>query len=98
MRAMVLMMPSQRMILLVSLFVCMIQLLTATAASAGPPTPGNFDGPAELPRIFMRTAMHDTPTPGKMIRVQAGEDASAAVEKASCGDTVQLQAGATFRR
>ncbi|HKV81083.1 MAG TPA: hypothetical protein VJP02_23245 [Candidatus Sulfotelmatobacter sp.] len=68
------------------------------AASAGPPTPGNFDGPAELPRILMETAMHDTPTPGKVIRVPGGEDASEAVEKASCGDTVQLQAGATFRR
>ena len=98
MKSMVPTTPSQRTVLLISLCVCLIQVLTATAASAGPPTPGNFDGPAELPRILMATAMHDTPTPGKVIRVQAGEDASEAVEKASCGDTVQLQAGATFRR
>jgi hypothetical protein len=46
----------------------------------------------------METAMRDTPAPGKVIRVGAGEDASEAVEKAACGDTVQLQAGATFGR
>jgi len=44
----------------------------------------------------MSTAMRDTPAPGKVIRVKAGEDASKAVEKASCGDTVELQAGASF--
>lgn len=95
---MVLIMRSLRTVLLISLCVCMIEVLAVAAASAGPPTPGNFDGPAELPRILMETAMHDTPTPGKVIRVPGGEDASEAVEKASCGDTVQLQAGATFRR
>jgi hypothetical protein len=97
MKSMVLIMPSRRTLLLISLCVCMIQGLAVAAAEAAP-TPGNFDGPAELPRILMGTAMHDTPSPGKVIRVQAGEDASEAVEKASCGDTVQLQAGATFGR
>lgn len=58
----------------------------------------SFDGPAELPRVLMATSMRDTPAPGKVIRVKAGEDASKAVEKASCGDTVELQAGATFNR
>ncbi len=58
----------------------------------------NFDGPAELPRIRMETSMRDTPAPGKVIRVKAGQDASEAVDKASCGDTVELQAGATFNR
>lgn len=55
-----------------------------------------FDGPAELPRVRVETAMRDTPAPGKVIHVRAGEDASQAVEKAACGDTVELQAGATF--
>jgi hypothetical protein len=77
----------------------MIRVLASTAeGSAGTATPGNFDGPAELPRILMETAVHDSPAPGKVIRVRAGEDASEAVEKASCGDTIELQAGATFRR
>ena len=56
----------------------------------------DFDGPAELPRVQVETAMRHTPAPGKVIRVRAGQDASEAVEKAACGDTVELQAGATF--
>ena len=55
-----------------------------------------FDGPSELPRVRIATSMRDTPAPGKVIRVKSGEDASAAIEKASCGDTIELQAGATF--
>jgi len=66
--------------------------------SQGPKQTEKFDGPAELPRIRIATSMRDTPAPGKVIRVKSGEDASAAVEKASCGDTVELQAGATFNR
>src|SRR5215468_4772089 len=58
----------------------------------------NFDGPAELPRVRMETAMRDTPAPGKVIRVRAGEDPSEVLEKAACGDTLELQAGATFGR
>jgi hypothetical protein len=61
-------------------------------------TSENHDGPAELPRVAMATSMRDTPSPGKEIRVKAGQDASQAVAKASCGDTIQLQAGATFNR
>ena len=58
----------------------------------------NFDGPAELPRVRMETSMRDTPAPGKVIHVKAGQDPSQAVDKASCGDTVELQAGATFNK
>ena len=42
--------------------------------------------------------MRDSPAPGKIITVHAGEDPSQALAHASCGDTVQLQAGATFSR
>jgi hypothetical protein len=59
---------------------------------------GNFDGPAELPRIRMATSMRNTPAPGKIMRVRAGEDPSETLAKASCGDTIELQAGATFGR
>jgi len=58
--------------------------------------PGAFDGPAELPRVRIETSMRSTPAPGKVIRVRAGQDLGEALEKASCGDTVELQAGATF--
>jgi hypothetical protein len=57
---------------------------------------GEFDGPAELPRIHVDSSLRATPAPGKTIMVRAGEDPSQAISKASCGDTVQLQAGATF--
>jgi hypothetical protein len=83
--------PSPRTVFLTSL--C---LSTILAVAAGADASGEVDGPAELPRILMETAMHDSPAPGKVIRVKAGEDASDAIEKASCGDTVELQAGATF--
>jgi len=58
----------------------------------------NFDGPAELPRIYIDTSLSATPAPGKILAVRAGEDLSQAVSRASCGDIVQLQAGATFNK
>ena len=57
---------------------------------------GNYDGPAELPRVTVPTAMSDTPTPGSIISVNAGDDLQAALHNASCGDVIELQAGATF--
>ncbi len=65
------------------------------------PTPllaPSFDGPAELPRIYIDSSLHATPAPGRLLAVRAGEDPAHALSKASCGDTVQLQAGATFRK
>ena len=57
---------------------------------------GNLDGPAELPRVTVSSAMSDSPTPGTVIPVNAGADLQAALNSAHCGDTVELQAGATF--
>lgn len=95
MKIMRLLMCSQRTALLALLCLCAVKLFAA-ATTSGVPASGNFDGPAELPRILLQTAMHDTPAPGKVIQVKAGQDPSEAVEKASCGDTIELQAGATF--
>jgi hypothetical protein len=64
--------------------------LTVTAQAAG------MDGPAELPRVYVSSAMSDTPAPGKTISVSAGADLQAAINSAACGDTLELQAGATF--
>ena len=55
-----------------------------------------FDGPAELPRSYMKTAMADSPAPGSIVPVNAGGDLQAALDRANCGDTIQLQAGAVF--
>lgn len=57
---------------------------------------GNFDGPAELPRESVKSSLANTPSGGKAWMVHAGESIERALSQASCGDVVQLQAGATF--
>jgi len=57
---------------------------------------GNFDGPAELPRQTVSSTMADTPAPGSVISVPAGGNLQAALNNVQCGETIQLQAGATF--
>src|SRR5438105_4662984 len=56
----------------------------------------SYDGAAELPRVYMNTTMVNTPTPGKVTIVNAGGSLQSALNSASCGDTIELQAGATF--
>jgi len=55
-----------------------------------------FDGPAELPRTLIQSAMANTPAPGATITVNSGGNLQSALNSANCGDTIQLQAGATF--
>ena len=55
-----------------------------------------YDGPAELPRVYLNTALADTPAPGSTITVSAGGDLQSALNQVNCGDTVMLQAGGTF--
>jgi putative Ig domain-containing protein len=70
------------------------QALTLAVSSSS--TGSNFDGPAELPRVYLSTALANTPAPGKVTQVNAGGDFQAALNNANCGDTIQLQAGSTF--
>jgi hypothetical protein len=72
---------------------------SATAAfvlTVSPASANGFDGPAELPLIYIQTAMSNTPAPGSTITVNSGGNLQSALNSASCGDTIQLQAGATF--
>src|SRR5215470_16509637 len=55
-----------------------------------------FDGPAELPRKHVKSSLADTPASGKVREVREGENLQATLEAANCGDTIKLQAGATF--
>lgn len=55
-----------------------------------------FDGPAELPRAYVKRALANTPSPGKSILVRRGEDLQRAIDHASCGDTLRLEAGAQW--
>jgi hypothetical protein len=56
----------------------------------------NFDGPAELPRVYLSTTLSDTPAPGVTTTVPAGGNLQDALNNANCGDTISLQSGATF--
>jgi hypothetical protein len=55
-----------------------------------------FDGPAELPRMYVQSSLADTPAPGTRITVNAGGDLQSALNSANCGDTISLQSGAVF--
>jgi len=77
-----------------AIFVCL--LLWPFLAAAQPDPVRQTDGPAELPRLWVHTALADTPAPGKHLLVKAGEDLQQAIEKAECGDVILLEAGATF--
>src|ERR1017187_2872582 len=68
--------------------------LRVSSSSTG--SASGFDGPAELPRTSVQSAMSNTSAPGKTITVNTGADLQSALNSASCGDTIQLHAGATF--
>ena len=65
-------------------------------ASAVDKSGNGYDGPAQLPLATVPSSMADSPAPGPVISVNAGDDLQAALNNAQCGDTLQLQAGATF--
>jgi Putative Ig domain len=67
-----------------------LHLTVSTGSASG------FDGPAELPRVYIQSALSNTPVAGSTITVNAGGDLQSALNSASCGETIQLQAGATF--
>jgi hypothetical protein len=56
----------------------------------------SFDGPAELPREYVKSSLQDTPASGKTWMIRSGESFERVLASASCGDVIQLQAGATF--
>ena len=61
-----------------------------------PAQSGNFDGPAELPRVYINSTIANTPSPGQTWFVAAGGSLQQALNNAACGDIITLQAGATF--
>src|SRR5438270_3986490 len=66
------------------------------SALSGSPSSSNFDGPAELPRIYVKSGLADTPAPGKTWKVSSADELHSALDRAHCGDTIALQAGAEF--
>src|SRR6202049_2042760 len=72
-------------------------LTTVSTKAFGSGTNGsNFDGPAELPRVYVQSALADTPAPGHTIHVSAVGDLQGALNNDSCGAPVEVQAGAAF--
>src|SRR5215813_1302516 len=57
---------------------------------------GASDGPAQLPQHCIYTGLDGTPSPGAVTLVPAGGNFQAALNAANCGDTIELQAGASF--
>jgi hypothetical protein len=55
-----------------------------------------YDGPAELPRVYLKTSLAESPAPGGVHRVSASGDLQNTLDKAKCGDTVELRAGTVF--
>ncbi|HYM75133.1 MAG TPA: putative Ig domain-containing protein [Candidatus Dormibacteraeota bacterium] len=59
-------------------------------------TGGSYDGPAELPRVYVQSALANTPAPGSVISVPSGGDFQQALNSVKCGQTIELQSGAVF--
>jgi hypothetical protein len=68
----------------------------ALAFSIGATASASTDGPAELPRVYVNSSMAGTPAPGARTMVPVGANLQQALNNAHCGDTLLLQAGATF--
>ena len=87
-----LMLPARLLVLVVFL-----GIFSLSSYSQSAPAQSNFDGPAELPRVYVKSALSDTPAPGHRWTVNERGNLQEALDKAACGDTVELPAGATFR-
>jgi hypothetical protein len=68
--------------------------LVAASSSAAS---DRFDGPAELPRVFVKSSLADTPATGHVRLVREGDNLQEAIDSAECGDTLKLQAGVVFQ-
>ncbi len=64
--------------------------------SVGVAVASSYDGPAQLPIATVASSMAQTPASGSVISVNAGSNLQSALNSAQCGNTIQLQAGATF--
>jgi hypothetical protein len=74
----------------------LLLVLSATNGSPQNPSMAKFDGPAELPRAYVKSALADTPAKGKTLIAKDSAELQAALEKAQCGDRILLAAGERF--
>ena len=81
---------------LLSFLLALVVLCPAIVAQS-PPANSKFDGPAELPRVYVHSSLADTPAPGKVLMVKAGGNLQETLDQASCGSTIKLEEGASFQ-
>lgn len=75
---------------------CFVQIITTLLPAASQDKSSKFDGPAELPRIEVSSSPADTPAPGRVRTLKPAEKLQDALDAANCGDTIKLDAGATY--
>lgn len=74
-----------------------ILVVCATVSVRGQiPDNARFDGPAELPRVYVKSSLSDTPAPGKSLLVKDAGELQSALETVHCGDRLLLQSGGRF--
>jgi hypothetical protein len=74
-----------------------VPTIAKAQADAGKSAASKFDGPAELPRAYVKSSLADTPAVARVRLVKDGDNLQEALDNANCGDTLKLQAGATFQ-
>jgi len=77
--------------LLALFLMSVVSLATAQSSS-----PAKFDGPAELPRVYVKSGMSDTPANGRVLTVKDSAELQSALGNAQCGDRILLSAGVQF--
>lgn len=80
-----------------AVFILSLLAFTVGVRASSPAPSDSFDGPAELPRVLVKSSVADTPAPGHILMVKQGDNLQQAINNASCGDTLKLQAGAVFQ-
>src|ERR1019366_7384898 len=73
-----------------------LSCLLPSLGQSSQPSDKSFDGPAELPREYVKSTLKNTPAHGKTWTVRSGQSLEPVLANAACGDIIQLQAGATF--
>jgi hypothetical protein len=88
--------PSCRLVGLLLLFLGATSALPQANNRGSASPPSEFDGPAELPRVYMQSALTHTPASGKRWNVRSSGDLQSVVNRAACGDVILLEAAVEF--
>ena len=80
-----------------SVWILILLFIASCSPATGQVSDGKgFDGPAELPRLYVKTSLVDTPAPGHRLRAKDTDGLKDSLRRAACGDTVELQPDVTY--